>query len=129
MECKEAKTGVILTDHAYDRLKERNGWGRATAERMAERILAKGTRSEDVKGYLKPYVQKKAFEAEEYAGDAVVVLYGDIIYIFTRKNVLITAYPAPTKNCFIRARQGMRSKSKRRLDPCDTRRNGVRVAV
>ncbi len=128
MESKNRKNGVILTDHAYERLRKRNGWGRSTADRMAERIFDKGVRADDVKGYLKPYMQKKALEAGgNKIGD--IVLYGDFIYLFTKQNVLITAYPVPTKNCFIRARQGMKSKSKRRLEPCRVRRQEMKEAA
>ena len=116
----EDKT-IYVTDHAYMRLRERNGWNRATAERMVARIYKNGVRPDDVKGYLKPYLQTKAVEAGAREISDVVI-YGDIIYLFSRKSVLVTAYPAPTKNTFIRNREGIKSKSKRNLVPYNARR-------
>ena len=44
---------ILVTAHAYDRLKERNNWNKRAASRMAEKAYAEGKDLRDASGCLK----------------------------------------------------------------------------
>lgn len=76
---------IVITKHAYMRMKERNGWNRKAARRMVSRVYSEGVRPDHVKGYLKNWVNTKyeyRNEGDEY------ILYGDKLYIFNGKTML-----------------------------------------
>ena len=50
---------LVITKHAYTRMKERNGWNKKAATRMVSRIYNDGMRPSQVKGYLKSWVNNK----------------------------------------------------------------------
>lgn len=50
---------LVITKHAYTRMKERNGWNKKADTRMVSRIYSDGIRPEQVKGYLKKWVNTK----------------------------------------------------------------------
>lgn len=86
--------GLVITKHAYTRMKERNGWNRKAAKRMVSRIYSDGIRPEQVKGYLKGWVNTKynyRNDGDEY------VLFGDKLYIFNGMTML-TVLPTPAKS-------------------------------
>lgn len=78
---------IVITDHAYSRLKERNGWSKKSSDRMIQRVYEKGLRASQAKGYAKKYMQ---FRQEEHPEDEQI-LYGETLYVFN-KNILITAF-------------------------------------
>lgn len=89
---------VIISRHAYTRMKERNGWNRKAADRMAKRVYLEGLRPEQVKGYLKRWINKKfdyCNEGDEY------VLYGEMLYIFNGRTML-TVLPTPTRGYLLK---------------------------
>ena len=90
---KRESEKVYMSDHAMNRLKQRNGWNRTTSLRMVQRIYDEGIAPEDVKGYLAKWVKNK--NSEINPGDCLR-LYGDVLYVFHR-NTLITAYQAPKR--------------------------------
>ncbi len=101
---------VSVSDHAFERLRERKKWSRSTIERMALKIYESGIRAEDVKGFLRDWMIKKQMES---SSRIVHVLYGDIAYVYQESAdggnpILITGYPAPTKNAVVRVREGAR---------------------
>lgn len=86
--------GLVITKHAYTRMKERNGWNRKAAKRMVSHIYSDGIRPEQVKGYLKGWVNTKynyRNDGDEY------VLFGDKLYIFNGMTML-TVLPIPAKS-------------------------------
>lgn len=114
---------VIVSNHAYKRLKERNNWSKKAIDRMAIKIYETGIKSGDIKGYLKEWFLKKQLEAPD---NTVHILYGDVAYVFqkpikSRAPILITAYPAPTKNAIERVREGVRRSDRNRF-PLNARR-------
>ena len=86
---------LVITKHAYTRKKERNGWNKKAATRMDSRIYSDGVRPEQVKGYLKKWVNTKY----EYRNDGdEYVLFGNKLYIFNGMTML-TVLPIPTRSC------------------------------
>ncbi|QFJ55271.1 hypothetical protein [Pseudobutyrivibrio xylanivorans] len=85
---------VVITKHAYSRLKERNGWNKKASDRMIPKVYVNGLRPEQIKGYLKNWVITKyeySNERDEY------VLFGDKLYIFNNKTML-TVLPTPARS-------------------------------
>ncbi len=114
---------VIISNHAYERLKERNSWSKKAVDRMAGKIYETGITARDVKGYLKDWFLKKQLEAPS---NTIHILYGDVAYVFQKSTrekapILITAYPAPTKNAIERVRNGAR-RSDRTRAPLNSRK-------
>ncbi len=86
-------SSIKISIHGYERLKERNGWNRKTADRMIKRIYFNGSHPDDLRGFIKQWIERKGFgdsETNEY------IVYGDYIYIFKNK-VLATAYNIPCR--------------------------------
>lgn len=92
-----AEETISISKHAYERLKERNGWNRKASDRMVGRVYSDGLRPEQVKGYLKGWVNKK----NEYSADKEFVLFGEKLYIFQDRTML-TVLPVPTKGFLLR---------------------------
>ena len=82
---------LVITKHAYTRMKERNGWNK----KAATRIYSDGIRPEQIKGYLKKWVNTK-YEYRNEGDD--YVLFGDKLYIFNGMTML-TVLPIPTRSC------------------------------
>lgn len=89
---------LCISRHAYDRLKERNGWNKKAANRMLYRIYEDGIRPENVKGYLKGWVNRKA---EMYNDGREFVLFGEKLYVFC-EGMMLTVIPVPTRSYLIR---------------------------
>ncbi len=88
-----SKEVVFITEHAYKRIRKRNGWSKKTINRMIARIYVNGLRPDDVKGYKKKWIIHKTSRDEK---NDEYVLYGDYIYIFNNR-VLLTSYSLPCK--------------------------------
>ena len=85
---------LVITKHAYTRMKERNGWNKKAVTRMVSKIYNDGMRPDQVKGYLKGWVNAKyeySNEGDEY------ILFGDKLYIFNGMTML-TVLPTPTRS-------------------------------
>lgn len=84
---------VYISDHAMERLKERNGWNKKTALRMIKKVYDNGTPAGDVKGYLVPWIKNKV--QTSLRGDTYI-LYGLNLYVFN-KNTLVTVLNVPNR--------------------------------
>lgn len=92
---------IYLTDHAYERFKERSNIKRESAVRMAKKAWMHGIGLDDVSGRLHRYILSKINSPE--GARPHVRIYGEIVYIFGKHYddednvilVLITAYPVP----------------------------------
>ena len=89
---------IVLTRHAYLRMKERNGWSKKASERMAARIYLEGLRPEQVKGYLKGWINKKCSKSSQ--GNEFV-LFGEMLYIFNGRTML-TVLPTPPRGVVLK---------------------------
>ncbi len=79
---------IYISDHAFRRLRERNGWNKRTAFRMVKRVYDNGKRTKDIKGQIKTYIKKR----EKSHPDDEYVVYGNDLYIFC-KHMLVTVFP------------------------------------
>lgn len=87
---------VEITQHAYDRAKERLRWKRNVLDKMAEKAFYEGLTHSEMKGQLKKYISKLWFQ---YRTANNVRIYGENIFFFSNMT-LITIYRLP--NNFIR---------------------------
>lgn len=92
--CYKGDGTVYITSHAYERMKERNGWNEKTAERMAAKIYRSGADARTLKGKVGLWAMKKA----ERSGDHFKhIVYGDKLYIF-HKTTMVTVLNIPSEN-------------------------------
>lgn len=86
-----SKGDIGVSDHAFQRMHERNSWNKATTLRMVDKIYERGARNEKIIGRLR----KWATDLPQNE-DCECVVYGDYVYLFnTREKFLITGYPLP----------------------------------
>lgn len=84
-----------VTKHAKQRMKERCGFTKGSADRMAQRALDVGMKHSDCTGNLKKYVDK-LYLSNKTANN--IRLYGGKSYIF-HNDILITVIPIPSNLC------------------------------
>ena len=82
---------VSITDHAYDRAKERLSWKHSVLDKMAEKAFLEGVTHKDTKSHLSKYITKIWFQHRTANN---VRIYGENIYLF-HNNTLITIYQLP----------------------------------
>lgn len=90
---EKKKHEIHITDHAYQRAKERLSWGKETIERMAKKAYFEGIRHKDTKGKLNKYITSLWSERKTANN---IRIYGENIYLFSR-NVLLTVYHLDAK--------------------------------
>lgn len=85
---------AVLSYHGRERIKERIGVSKSRIERTAEQALENGVRRDEATGSMKRYMESllaknpTARNARIYCGN---------VYIFSGRNVLITAFPLPSR--------------------------------
>jgi hypothetical protein len=95
-----------LTEHAYERAKERLGLSRAAALRLAARAYERGVRADDVGGDAREYLDRIGIEHKTTA-----IVYGEVVYSFGSlpdgTPALVTTFQAPPelKALFLRAQK------------------------
>lgn len=95
---REMEDDLVISEHGYARLKERNGWNRKAATRMIGKIYQNGLRPQQVKGHLKKWVNNKV----DYGKDGnEFVLFGEKLYIFNG-HTMITVLQTPSKSYLLR---------------------------
>lgn len=82
---------LVITDHAYDRAKERLSLSKDSFCRLALKAYTEGIKAKECKGRLKRYLDKLWFQ---YKNANNVIIYGENIFFF-KDNVLITVYQLP----------------------------------
>lgn len=82
---------VIITNHAYDRAKERFKLKSQSLDKLAQRAFDGGTKHGDTKGRLNKYITKLWFEHKTANN---VRVYGEYLLIFA-DSTLITLYHLP----------------------------------
>lgn len=80
---------VYVSRHAFQRMKERNGWNKKTSIRMAKKIYNNGLNPDEVHGVYRPWVMNRLKKEPS----ATLKLYGQNLYVFDNQ-ILITTYRA-----------------------------------
>lgn len=87
---------VFLTNHAYERFKERAGIKKNAAERLTKRAYKNGIGIDEVKGSLKRYIA--SLMEDRYNKGSYVIVYGEFVYVFYEQLnsvVLVTMFWLP----------------------------------
>lgn len=103
---------VVLTKHAYDRIREREGINKKAAERICDKAYQSGISSADVNGSLQRYMSDG--DRSKNLDGFKARIYGDFVYCFLEqgKNVVVlTAFWVP-KNLRNQSLAAQRRKSK-----------------
>lgn len=88
---------MIITDHAYDRAKERCGWNKATLDRMTKKALNYGISHKEITGSLCKWVNNVYLS---HCNANNFKIYGEWLFLFKTENqneFLITIYQIPNK--------------------------------
>lgn len=80
---------IQITQHAFDRAKERSSWSESVLERMAQRAYTDGFEPKNMKARLKRFVDSKTIKHH-----STVYLHGEVLYFF-KQNLLVTLYQIP----------------------------------
>ena len=96
--CYKDDGTIYITAHAYERMKERNGWNTKTSERMVAKIYKSGKDIKELKGKTRLWAMKKA---EKNGKDIRHIVYGDKLYIFY-KTTMVTVFNIPSDNQIMR---------------------------
>lgn len=83
---------VIITDHAFEKGKERFSLKVDAFKRLAQKAFNEGLRQSDASGKLGRYMDKIYFEHRTANN---LRIYGDNLFIFSH-NILITTYQVPS---------------------------------
>lgn len=84
---------VIITNHAYDRAKERLSLSSSALERFASKAFKEGIKHSDTKGKLNKYITKIWGATKEVNN---IRIYGENVFLFV-DNKLITLYQIPNE--------------------------------
>ena len=86
---------VVVSRHARQRIKERCGVSKKSADRVSRLAVERGTEREQTKGMLRKWLDHKYTEGQK------MFAYGDKAFFFSCDGVLITVIQIPstiTKN-------------------------------
>lgn len=84
---------IVITDHAFQRAKERLGFDRRAAERISLKAYVAGKKHAQCKGRLKRYLDALYLQ---YHNANNMRVYGEAVYLFCG-NKLITIYNLPNE--------------------------------
>jgi len=91
-EVAETDSDLIITDHAFDRAKERLSMNRSAFKKQAELAWMGGISHYECAGNLKKYIDKLYLSYQRKANN--IKIYGEVVFIFS-SNILITTYQIP----------------------------------
>ena len=84
---------IRITDHAFDRIKERLGLSKKAAQRIALKAYAEGIQHEQTTGALRRYLDKIYISHGKSSGTRI---YGEHLWLF-REQTLLTVLYLPTE--------------------------------
>lgn len=99
---------VYISEHAFQRMKERNGWNSKAAMRMVRKVVDEGTHKKDMTAEIRKWAEQVSRRQE---GVSDIILYGTYTYIFA-DNTLLTTYPMPNdlnRKYLVRTGKGQKS--------------------
>lgn len=80
---------VYISRHAFERMKQRNGWNKKTALRMVKKVYDNGVEPEQAPVEYRTWLRKKQKKEPE----TTYKMYGEMVYVFNNR-VLITIMQA-----------------------------------
>lgn len=95
---------IDITKHAYDRMKQRLGWNKKAAKRMAGVAYAEGIKHGETNGKLHSYISSRALTYMKKGN--CIKIYGEAVYCFVNRKddetgelfaILITVWNIPWK--------------------------------
>lgn len=92
-DIKEFTNEVDITEHAYQRAKERLSLNNKALDRMAVKAYVEGIKHSDTTGKLNKYITGLW---GKYKTANNIRIYGEVIFLFA-KNRLITVYQIPNE--------------------------------
>lgn len=89
---------VIITNHAYERGKERLSLNKKAIDRLTKKAYLEGIKHVEIKGKARKYIdnihsQKKTIK--QYIANNIRI-YGEVVFLF-KNNTLITLYQLPNE--------------------------------
>lgn len=94
---------VYISDHAFLRLKQRNGWGKSASLRMIRKVYDNGTPEDDVRGYVGQWLKQK--KGSYGRTQDHFKIYGNYAYAFNG-NTLLTVLKIPSRVSIISGLSG-----------------------
>lgn len=88
---EKEKSEIYITDHAYDRAKERLGMSRGAFSKLAYKAYLDGVKHCNTAGNLKKWIDGTWFN---YKNANNIRIYGEVFFLFNFKT-LITVYQVP----------------------------------
>lgn len=85
-------SGRKISNHAYERVKERFGWSKDVLDKMMDRVFEKGISHSQTKTHLHKYISGLMLRH----GSSNVKIYGENIFFFKR-DTLTTLYRLPNE--------------------------------
>ena len=82
---------VYISEHAMQRLKERNGWNKKTSLRMMKKVFDNGVRMDNLSKNVKKWLLD---QLEEAGKGYYYIVYGQFAYLFNY-NTLVTLIHIP----------------------------------
>lgn len=82
---KTEEDSVYISRHAFDRMKQRNGWNKKTSLRMVQKVYDNGLGPKDVPVQYRAWAVQKSKKHPE----CLFKFYGQMLYVFDNK-VLVT---------------------------------------
>lgn len=90
---------IDITKHAYCRMKQRLGWGKKTAQRMAEVAYMRGVGHGETNGHLHKYISSQLLGYMKKGH--CIKIYGETVFCFVKEKgeedvvTLITVWAVP----------------------------------
>ncbi|HLO37370.1 MAG TPA: hypothetical protein VK173_02660 [Lacibacter sp.] len=84
---------ITITEHAYDRSKERLGWDKKATNRSAMKAYVAGKQHKRLPVALKKYIDGLYLQKETCNN---IRIYGEVVFLFA-DNRLVTLYQLPNE--------------------------------
>lgn len=89
---RECANGILITEHAYDRAKERLSMNQVSFTKLSEKAFSDGMTHSESAGNLKKFIDKLVLSHNKAASN--IRIYGENVFLFSG-NILKTVYQVP----------------------------------
>ncbi len=92
---------LYISNHAFQRLKERNNWNKKTSMRMLEKVWESGNRKDEISGPVRQWIDYRINKSIGTKSEGITyVIYGNTAYLFMDKT-LVTVLNIPNNKKII----------------------------